>query len=118
MYPLVADYWRELIEENRVWAHLMLLQNAPGRISDSMLTEIATSASDAGFREWLTSIAAQQQLATIRRMGIRPSYDIVFDGHGTRADVLKENRDGHAAPPNCMQVTVDGKPVLAVAGGT
>ena len=111
IYTMLSDYRRQLDEEGRLWTHVYLLQGRPGQISDSMLTEIANDATELGYRNWQDTTIAAQQLDLIRAAGIRPDYYQVLDRAGSHAEVLRQARLARMAPPNCLAIQVDGKPV-------
>ena len=84
LYPLLLVYRRELDEENRLLAHVRLLQHSPGRISDPMLADIATSHVELRYHAGLANIAAEQSLIEVRALGIKPDYGFLTGPPGAR----------------------------------
>ena len=111
IYSVVADYRRQLDEEWRLSRHLKIIENSRGEFSGTMLADIYSNAPEIGYRNMLTTAYAEQQLSTIRNMGIAPAYESVLGQPGTRAELVRLERSEGGALPNCTPVTVDGKPV-------
>lgn len=118
LYPMLVTYIRDLDEENRLWAHLRLLQNNPGRMSDALLADVAASRVELGYRAALVNVLAAQALIMIKGLGIKPDYGFLTGspgtlGHGTRLDVEKGLRTAGLAEHHCAPLIVDGKPLTA-----
>lgn len=112
IYPIIVEYRRELDDDLRLRQHLALLAQSPGRISDAMQVDVSDAFFELLYRDWLTSTHAQQNLAAIRRLGIRPAYDTVLDHPGARQDMERYSHVAGLLTPNCRSVMIDGKSAL------
>lgn len=105
VYPMINDFMPRLREENELWAEVALAKEAPGPISDAMLTELSAALARATFQSHLNDVIAGQQLALIRSLGIKPDYTFPVDPGATRADLMRLNR-----LYGCKPLLIDGKP--------
>lgn len=62
LYNALGLYRSVMDEERRLYAHLRLVQNSPGKISDALLAEIATSNAELRDRTRLGDTIAEQGL--------------------------------------------------------
>ena len=79
IYSQGSDFWKDVIEEQEMWATMRLLENAPGPIDSAMLAEIGGTLERLRFRSALNGIDAEQLLGYIRKQGIQPDYVIPND---------------------------------------
>jgi hypothetical protein len=120
LYPVMLEYRRQLDEEARLWTHLRLLQHAAGRISDPLLTDIASSTAEASYRGYALTTAAEQMSVAIHDLGIQPDYGMLLGspgtiGRGTRGDVLRQLHASKSDESSCAPVIANGKPVEAAS---
>jgi hypothetical protein len=108
VYPLIADYPRDLDNEQQLWSAVRLAQNAEGPISETLLTDISTSLVRLRYETALNDAVAQQSLDLLLKAGVTPNYWIPVDEGASRSDLVKSvQRDG------CKPLLVDGKPLPA-----
>lgn len=103
IYPVLLDYRHQLDEGHALRHRVQLLQGIAGRFPDDMFINEANAVAELKYRERIATIEAEQELANIRTLGIKPSYDLILDRPGTREEI--------AALHGCDAVRVDGQPV-------
>ncbi|MEO7505083.1 MAG: hypothetical protein ABIT69_07875 [Sphingomicrobium sp.] len=76
------------LRETEQWLRLQsMMQMMTGPISDGDLTLLADVIADLTFYSWNNGIDASQEFAMIIQRGIRPSYFVVLDRKGSRAEM-------------------------------
>jgi hypothetical protein len=102
LYPMIAEYPDLLREERQQWATLSILENAQGRISDDMITEASVTVGRLRESSYTNGRAAQQvRDAIVSNVGA-PSYILLLDREGTRAEVAAYVR----SRPTCEPLSV------------
>ena len=98
-YPLIRDYPRYQTEEAALWATLRIIEAVPGRASDEMLTQAAMAIAKLRWGSRILGITASQTRDDIIASGITPSYFLLFDREGTRAQVMSSVRTRSVCRP-------------------
>jgi hypothetical protein len=102
-YPIIADYPDVLRQERDLWAALSVLEGAPGRIPDDLITEVAVTIARLRGSSHLNGLVAQQTRDSILAgTGVSPSYFLILDREGTRAEVATAVR----SRPTCQPLAV------------
>lgn len=104
-YPNIDEYRQELIAENQAWATLLVLEHAPGPVSESLLAEVEVTLARLRYKNWSNGINAKQVFGMIAIMGIAPSYYAIFDREVGRDEFLASLHDRTV----CKPLTVDGE---------
>lgn len=99
IYSQFSGYSGRVLEEQEMWAALRVLENSPGSISDDILAEAASTLARLQFVAWSNGIAAQQLLGYIKEQDIQPSYFVIFDREGQRAELLTSVRERSICRP-------------------
>lgn len=108
IFPLIAEFPRQMQEENAAWSVVALANNSPGPIADTLLTDLTTTLERVRFQSQLNDAGARQMLDVIQSLGIKPDYSISLSPTATRADLVSELR-----AKGCKPLLIDGKPVPA-----
>ena len=98
-YPLIKDYPRYQAEEAALWATLQIIEGVPGRASDDMLMQAAITIAKLRWGSPVLGITASQTRDSIIASGITPSYFLIFDREGTRAQLMSSVRKRSACRP-------------------
>lgn len=99
-YPIIADYTGLLREERDLWAALSVLENAPGRVSDDMITEVSLTIARLRASSRLNGLVARQTRdAIFNGAVIAPSYVLLLDREGSRAEVASALRSRSTCKP-------------------
>ena len=85
----IANYDRDIAEEQRAWATLRMIERSPGPISDGILTESSATVARLQFQTWMNGLVAGQMLDQIKAIRVPVSYFSIFDREGTRAALEK-----------------------------
>ena len=85
----IANYDRDIAEEQRAWATLRMIERSPGPISDGILTEASATVARLQFQTWMNGLVAGQMLDQIKAIRVPVSYFSIFDREGTRAALEK-----------------------------
>ena len=93
-YPLLRAYPQQLEQEWAHWATLHAIERTPGPVSDDLIAEMAVTVSRLRVWSYGIGLNARQIKDDIGRQGIRPSYHLILDREGTRAEVAAFLRPG------------------------
>ena len=85
----IASYDQDVVEEQKAWATLKMIERSPGRISDGILTEASATVARLQFQTWMNGLVAGQMLDQIKAIKVPVSYFSIFDREGTRASLEK-----------------------------
>ena len=110
-YGQMASSDDQVHAEQEAWSTLRAIEQAPGPISDDLLSELTLVAARLRFQSYLNGIQGEQGLAFARGIGVTPRYVALFDRDEPRSKLLEAVRDR----PICKPLTVDGTAVTAVA---
>lgn len=105
-YPMIEEYDEGVAQEQDLWASLRVIQAAPGRVPDDMLTQVATDIERLDNRARLNGIKVGQIMAAIQHRGIPNDYSVAWTKATRRDQVVADVRDRSM----CRPLTVDGKP--------
>ena len=83
----IASYDQDLVEEQRAWATLRMIERSPGPLSDGIMTEASATVARLQFQSWINGLVAGQMLEQIKGIKVPVSYFSIFDREGTRAGV-------------------------------
>jgi len=108
-YSQVERYTSSVLLEIDMWASLRVLENNPGRISETLLADVETTLARLEGKSAQNSIIAKQEFDSGRSMGIPVSYFLILDREGTRDKAFRQLRDRAI----CKALLVDGKPFIA-----
>lgn len=120
IYYQIAMFRSAIDEENRLLTHVRLLQDSPGRISDALNADIATSAAELEAHVRLDDVLAEQTLIAMRHVGIEANYGYYTGapgtvGNGNVSDVRTVLAAAGMIAPRCNPVLADGVPVSSEA---
>jgi hypothetical protein len=106
IYAQAQDYIGQTRREMELWGTLRMIEDAPGPVSDPFLTEAISTLNLLRTVSWFNGKTASQEVGSIGLSGIKPTYGIIFDRPGTRAELVRSVR----ARDVCSPLMVDGKP--------
>ena len=106
LYAQTGNYDEDIAAEQLMWSHLRELEHAPGPISDAMLADATATASTLQFQSQIDGVVSAQAVQHMRSDKIVPSYLIILDHEGSRADVERDMRRRAL----CKPLMVDAKP--------
>lgn len=98
-FPLLDRYPGEVGEEASAWATLRFLEGVPGAASDDLLTEAAATIARLQWGSRMNGLNARQIGDELVASGVRPSYFMLFDREGTRAELAELVRKGGRCRP-------------------
>lgn len=108
LYAQTASYDEHINAEQLMWFNLFEIEHAPGPISDALLADATATAAKLHFQSLIDGLVSTQAARHARLENIRPSYRIVLDREGSRAEVQRDVRQRRL----CHPLTVDGKPFV------
>lgn len=85
----IAGYDQDLVEEQRDWATLRMIERSPGPISDEILADASATVARLQFESWMNGLVAGQMRDQIKAVHVPVSYFSIFDREGTRAQLEK-----------------------------
>lgn len=88
-YPIIESYDDDLKDEQDIWASLRVLEGAAGPISDDLLTEASLSVARLRYFSPMNGLSAKETMEDIRNTGVAPSYFIILNREGSRAEISK-----------------------------
>ena len=100
-YSQSNDYDFQIKNELLLWSKLHLLENAAGPISETTLTEAATTVAQLRFLSKLNGLNSDQLLGSTKALGIQPGYYIVLDREGSREEIVA----GMVRRPICKSIS-------------
>jgi hypothetical protein len=106
IYSQMAGYHTNVLGELEMWATLNSLENAPGRVSDSIIGEVTGTMARLKDKSDFNAGDAEQLFGYIRGQGIEPSYGVIFDREGRREELIDSVRNR----PMCKPLLVNGEP--------
>ncbi|QNN65968.1 hypothetical protein H9L12_05515 [Sphingomonas rhizophila] len=86
-YPAIKEFNQNIGEEQRLWYRLRLIENSPGPLSESMVTELATSLKLLTYRVRLNGLIADQLLLMTKGRRIEPDLTAIFGPDATLASL-------------------------------
>ena len=95
----IASYDQDLVEEQRAWATLRMIERSPGPISDGIMTEASATVARLQFQTWINGLVAGQMLEQIKSIKVPVSYFSIFDREGTRAALEKLTNERPVCQP-------------------
>jgi hypothetical protein len=98
-YPEIQQYSDRVREEQDLWATLRFIEGVPGRASDDLLIEAATTISRLRFMSNMNGLVAQQVRDSITANVIAPSYFNILDREGSRSEIVSSVRARSACRP-------------------
>lgn len=102
----IANYDQDIVEEQRAWATLRMIERSPGPISDGILTEASATVARLQFETWINGLVAGQMLNQIKAINVPVSYFSIFDREGTRTALEKLARERSVCRPMAAENTV------------
>ena len=103
-YPLIRDFPRFQMEEAASWAALRIMESVPGRTSEITLNEAAVAIAKLRWGSAAVGVTASQVRDSIVAKGIAPSYSLILDREGTRAEIAASAR----RRPICRPLAIGG----------
>lgn len=105
-YGQIARISDRVLAEQEAWATLRAIEQAPGPISQDLLTELTLVASRLRFQSYLNGLNGKQGLDFATGFGVRPRYFALFEKDEPRSTLIESLRDR----PVCKPLLVDGRP--------
>ncbi len=95
----ITSYDNDLVEEQRAWATLQMIERSPGPISDGMLTEASATVARLQYQTWMNGLVAGQMLNQIKSIKVPVSYFSIFDREGTLSALETKVRERSVCQP-------------------
>jgi hypothetical protein len=101
-YPEIQQYSDGVRDEQDLWATLRIIEGVPGRASDDLLIEAATTISRLRYMSHMNGVVAEQVRDSITANVAAPSYFNILDREGSRSEIVSLVR----ARPACRPLNV------------
>jgi hypothetical protein len=99
IYAQASTYDEKVGEEQLGWSALRMMEEAPGPISDTTLTELSRTLAQLRYQTFMNGVIAQQLQGYLPQQGIRPSYILIFDREARREEMVQSARQRSFCKP-------------------
>ncbi len=86
----VAGYEQDIVEEQRDWATLRMIERSPGPISEEILANASATVARLQFQTWMNGLSAGQMLDQVKAIPVPVSYFAIFDREGTQEALVTQ----------------------------